>query len=122
MESGDLRVALGLSSYKSDLQWYWIGIFESMQRIEFFYNFRKMDDFSKFNPYLEISKEFYYTTDADEVRFDLYNVNSFSSKLVRILQFKICSHFKTGAGQLNLHTLIRMLASVDTVEIPVARV
>ena len=52
MESDDLCVALGLFSYKSDLQWNWRGNFESVQRMELFYNICKKDGFRIFNPYL----------------------------------------------------------------------
>ena len=52
MESDDLLVTLGLSSYRSDLRGNWIGSFESMQRMELFES--KMDRFCVFNPYLGI--------------------------------------------------------------------
>ena len=54
MESDDLRVALGLSSFKSDLQWNWMVKFESVQEMKLFHNIGKRDDFCIFNPYLGI--------------------------------------------------------------------
>ena len=53
MELGDLRVALGLSSYEPDLRRNWIGSFESMQGMEMF-ECCKRDGFREFNPYLRI--------------------------------------------------------------------
>ena len=41
MVSGDLRVALGLFSYKSDLQWNWMGKFESVPGKEMFHKISK---------------------------------------------------------------------------------
>ena len=52
MESDDLLVTLGLSSYESDLRANWIGSFEPMQRKELFES--RMDGFCVFNPYLGI--------------------------------------------------------------------
>ena len=53
MEVGDLRVALGLSSYESDLRRNSIGSFESMQGMDLF-ECCKRDGFCVFNPYLGI--------------------------------------------------------------------
>ena len=36
MESDDLRVVLGLSSFNSDMQWKWKGIFKFVQEMELF--------------------------------------------------------------------------------------
>ena len=52
MESDDLLVTLGLSSYGSDLRENWVGNFESMQRMDLFES--RMDGFCVFNPYLGI--------------------------------------------------------------------
>ena len=51
MELGDLRVALGLSSYGSDLRGNGIGSFESMQGMELF-ECCKRDGFCVLKPYL----------------------------------------------------------------------
>ena len=115
MELGDLRVVLGLSSYKSDSRWNWMENFESVQGMELFYNIWKEDDFCIFNPYLGTFEWILKTTDAGEVRFDVYNVNSLSRNLVRVVQFKIHSCFRTGARQRNPHSPIPKLALVDTV-------
>ena len=52
MESDDLLVTLGLSSYSSDLRENWVGNFKSMQRMDLFES--RMDGFCVFNPYLGI--------------------------------------------------------------------
>ena len=74
MESNDLLVTLGVSSYESDLRGNWVENFEPTQGIELFKS--KMDDFCVFNTYLGIWKKILNTTAADKVRFDLCNVNS----------------------------------------------
>ena len=52
MESADLLVTLGLSSYESDLRENGEGNFESMQKMELLES--RMDGFCVFNPYLGI--------------------------------------------------------------------
>ena len=52
MESDDLLVTLGLSSYGSDLREIWEGNFESMQKMELVES--RMDGFCVFNPSLGI--------------------------------------------------------------------
>ena len=55
MESGDLCVVLGLSSYSSDLRRNGVGNFESRQRVELVECYKKEKDvFCVFNPYLGI--------------------------------------------------------------------
>ena len=63
------------------------------------------------------------TTAADEVRFDLCNVNSLCPGTSWVVvQFKIHSCFRTEVLTRNQHTLILKLALVDTVYTPMARV
>ena len=60
-----------------------------------------------------------------QTRWDLVYVTpikSLSRNLVRVVQFKIHSSFRTEVRPRNPHTLIPKLALVDTVETPVARV
>ena len=52
MESDDLLVTLGLSSYESDLRGNLVEDFESMQRMETFES--REENFCVFNPYLGI--------------------------------------------------------------------
>ena len=92
-----------------------MGNFEVVQRMELFYINCKIDGFCIFNRYLGISNEFYTTTVADEVRIDLFDVNSLSRNILEFVQFKIRSCFRTGARQRNPHTLILKLALVDNV-------
>ena len=56
MESDDLLVTLGLSSYGSDLQENGVKKLESMQKMELYDS--RMDGFCVFNPYLGIYNEF----------------------------------------------------------------